>query len=143
MSAALLLADHHQQSPSLAVARNDTNLKCVLGSAILNLQSHVVYVTLLASRREYHNYKDIICVTLQASRHNFYNLMKMLALQASRNEYGNTPGMTATQPDCKEALSAVMLGGESARLKLAEDIEAAAAEAEAARLEEYMQREER
>lgn len=50
MSAALLLADHHQQSPSLAVARNDTNLKCVLGSAILNLQSHVVYVTLLASR---------------------------------------------------------------------------------------------
>ncbi len=69
--------------------------------------------------------------------------MKMLALQASRNEYGNTPGMTATQPDCKEALSAVMLGGESARLKLAEDIEAAAAEAEAARLEEYMQREER
>ena len=36
-----------------------------------------------------------------------------------------------------------MLGGESARLKLAEDIEAAAAEAEAARLEEYMQREER
>ena len=51
--------------------------------------------------------------------------------------------MTATQPDCKEALSAVMLGGESARLKLAEDIEAAAAEAEAARLEEYVQREER
>ena len=66
-----------------------------------------------------------------------------VALQASRNDYGNTPGMTATQPDCKEALSAVMLGGESARLKLAEDIEAAAAEAEAARLEEYMQREER
>ena len=64
-------------------------------------------------------------------------------MQASRNEYGNTPAMTATQPDCKEALSAVMLGGESARLKLAEDIEAAAAEAEAARLEEYMQREER
>ena len=64
-------------------------------------------------------------------------------IQASRNEYGNTPAMVATQADCKEALSAVVLGGESARLKLAEDIEAAAAEAEAARLEEYMQAEER
>ena len=63
--------------------------------------------------------------------------------QANRNEYGNTPAMTATQADCKEALSAVILGGESARLKLAEEIEAAAAEAEAARLDEYMQREER
>lgn len=48
--------------------------------------------------------------------------------------------MVATQTDCKEALSAVTVGGESARLKLAEDIEAAAAEAEAARLEEYMQK---
>ena len=63
-------------------------------------------------------------------------------LQASRNEYGNTPAMTATNPDCKEALSAVTLGGESARLKMAEEIEAAAAEAEAARLEQYMQKEE-
>ena len=51
--------------------------------------------------------------------------------------------MVATQADCKEALSAVLVGGESARLKLAEDIEAAAAEAESARLEEYLQREER
>lgn len=50
--------------------------------------------------------------------------------------------MTATQADCKEALSAVILGGESARLKFAEEIEAAAAEAEAARLEGYMQKEE-
>ena len=64
------------------------------------------------------------------------------ALQASRNEYGNTPAMTATDPECKEALSAVILGGESARLKMAEEVEAAAAEAEAARLEEYMQKEE-
>ena len=50
--------------------------------------------------------------------------------------------MVATQADCKEALSAVIVGGESARLKLAEEIEAAAAEAEAARLDEYMQKEE-
>lgn len=64
-------------------------------------------------------------------------------VQASRNEYGHTPAMVATQADCKEALSAVNLGGESARLKLAEDIEAAAAEAEAARLEEYIEAEER
>lgn len=63
--------------------------------------------------------------------------------QARRNEYGNTPAMVATQADCKEALSAVVVGGESARLKLAEDIEAAAAEAEAARLDDYMQKEER
>ena len=63
--------------------------------------------------------------------------------QASRNEYGNTPAMTATQTDCKEALSAVVIGGESARLKMAEEIEAAAAEAEAAHLEDYMQKEER
>ena len=65
------------------------------------------------------------------------------SLQASRNEYGNTLAMTATQPDCKEALSAVIIGGEPARLKMAEEIEAAAAEAEAAHLEQYMQKEER
>ena len=62
--------------------------------------------------------------------------------QARRNDYGNTPAMTATQADCKEALSAVILGGDSARLKLAEDLEAAAAEAEAARLEDCMHKEE-
>ena len=62
--------------------------------------------------------------------------------QASRNEYGNTPGMTATEADCKEALTAVTLGGEAARLKLAEEVEAAAAEAEANRLEAYMLKEE-
>ena len=62
--------------------------------------------------------------------------------QASRNDYGNTPAMTATEPDCKQALSAVILGGEAARLKLAEEVEAAAAEAEAARLEAYMQKQE-
>ena len=62
--------------------------------------------------------------------------------QASRNEYGNTPSMTATEADCKEALTAVTLGGEAARLKLAEEVEAVAAEAETARLEAYMQKEE-
>ena len=63
-------------------------------------------------------------------------------MQASRNEYGNTPAMTASEPDCKEALSAVSLNGEVARLKLAEEVEAAAAEAEAARLEAYLRKEE-
>ncbi len=95
-----------------------------------------------ASRNDHHILTRTVCVTLRTSEYESCNLTCM-AVQASRNEYGNTPGMTATQPDCKEALSAVMLGGESARLKLAEDIEAAAAVAEAARLEEYMQREER
>lgn len=66
----------------------------------------------------------------------------MVAMQASRNEYGNTPAMTASEPDCKEALSAVTLSGESARMKLAEEVEAAAAEAEAARLEAYTRKEE-
>ncbi len=66
----------------------------------------------------------------------------MCVVQASRNEYGNTPTMTATQQECKEALSGVILGGASARLKLAEEIDAVAAEAEADRLEEYMQKEE-
>ena len=50
--------------------------------------------------------------------------------------------MTARDADCKEALTAVTLGGQAARFKLAEEVEAAAAEAEAARLEAYMQKEE-
>lgn len=50
--------------------------------------------------------------------------------------------MTTTEADCKEALTAVTLGGEAAGLRLAEEVEAAASEAEAARLEAYMQKEE-
>ena len=64
-------------------------------------------------------------------------------MQVCRNLYGNTPAkLSAQQPDCREVLKSIQIGGLPARSKLAEDLQAAAAEAEERRLEEHLKAEE-
>ena len=56
--------------------------------------------------------------------------------------YKHTPTQLATSQDCKEALSTVVIGGKAARQKLQDELDAAAAEAEAARVQEHLVRQE-